>query len=84
MSLSESVWSTFRPQKVTGTLEVAFTFFMTPEVTVTLTVGSIYIMSQKCHGDIRGRLTLFISPEVKVNLEVDLNLFMTLKGQADL
>ena len=28
-----------RPQKVTGSLEVAVTFFMTPKVTVTFVVG---------------------------------------------
>ena len=33
------VWPSLWPQKVTGSLEVAMTYFMTPKVTVTFVVG---------------------------------------------
>ena len=34
-----SVWPSLLPQKVTGSLEVAVTYFRTPKVTVTFVVG---------------------------------------------
>ena len=46
-------WYSLWPQKVTGSLEVEVTYFMTPSVTVT----------PKNHGVIRGRRGLLYDPK---------------------
>ena len=54
-----SVWPCLWPQKVTGLLEVAVTYFMTPTVTVTFGIGLTYFMTPKGHRVIRGHHDLY-------------------------
>ena len=55
-------WPSLWPQKVTGSLAVAVTYFMTPKVTVTFVVALTYFMTPKCHGVIRGCRDLLCDP----------------------
>ena len=55
-------WPSLWPQKVTGSLAVAVTYFMTPKVTVTFVVKLTYFMTPKGHGVIRGCRDLLYDP----------------------
>ena len=58
-----SVWPCLWPLKVTGSLEVDVTYFMTPNVTVTFVVGLTYFMTPKGHGVNKGRRDLIYDPK---------------------
>ena len=58
-----SIWHSLWTQKVTGSFEVAVTYFMTPKVTVTFVVGLTYFMTPKGYGVIRGRHELRYDPK---------------------
>ena len=51
-------WPTLWPQKVTGSLAVAVTYFMTPKVMVTFVVALTYFITPKGHEVSRGRRDL--------------------------
>ena len=55
-----------------GSLEVAVTYFMTQNVTVTFVVGFTYFMTPKCHGVIRGRRDILYDPKDHFDLDLDL------------
>ena len=57
-----SVWPNLWPQKVTGSLEVTVTYFMTLKVTVTFVVGLTQFMTPRGHGVTRGQLDLLYDP----------------------
>ena len=46
-------------QKVTGSLAVAVTYFITPKVSLTFVFKLTYFMNLKGHGIIRGRDLLY-------------------------
>ena len=65
-------WHSLWPQKVTGSLEVTVTYFMTPKVTVTLVVSIPSLLpggrrellyDSKGHGDLCGRIDLVYDPK---------------------
>ena len=56
------VWPSLWPLKVTGSLEVAVTYFMTPNVRVIFVVGLTYFMTPKGHGVNKGRRDLIYDP----------------------
>ena len=51
------------PPKVTGSLEVAETYFMTLKTTVTFVLGLTLFMTPKGHGVSRGRYDLLYDPK---------------------
>ena len=62
LDLRPLTWPSLWPQKVTGSLAVAVTYFMTPKVTLTFVVALTYFMTPKGHGVIRGRCDLLYDP----------------------
>ena len=58
----------YDPQKVTGSLELAVTYFMTPNVTVTIVVSLTLFMAQKGHKVIRARSDLLDYPKGRGDL----------------
>ena len=63
-----------------GHKEVAMTYFMTLKVTVTVVVRLTYFMTPKCQGVIRGQRDLLMTSKVTVTFVVGLTYFMTTKG----
>ena len=61
---------------LTGSLEIAVTYFMIPKVTVTL-VGLTILWPQKVTGSWEVTVTYFMTPKVTVTFVVDLTYFMT-------
>ena len=63
-----SIWPSLWPQKVTGSLEVAVTYFMTPKVNLTFDLDLDLGHDPKAHGVIRGRDDLLYDPKGQLEL----------------
>ena len=84
------LWLSLWPQKVTGSLVVAMTYFMTLKVNLTLfmtqkVTGSLdvavtYFMTLKVTGSKVVNVTYFMTPKVTVTFVVGLTYCMTTKG----
>ena len=60
------------PPKVTGSLEVAETYFMTLKTTVTFVLGLTLFRTQKVTASVEVAMTYFMTPKVTMIFEVGL------------
>ena len=58
-----SIWPSLWAQKVTGSLKVAVTYYMTPKVNLTFDLDLELWYDPKGHGVIRGRDDLLYDPK---------------------
>ena len=75
-----SFWPSLWAQKVTGSLKVAVTYYMTPNVNLMFDLGLDLGYDPKGHGVIRGRDDLLYDPKVNLTFYLDLDLGYDPKG----
>ena len=66
------LWASLWPQKVTRSLEVAVTFFMTLKGTVIFLIGLALYITPIGHGSLEVAVTYFMTPKVTVTFVIGL------------